>query len=186
MSAPAMPDGANYMALERVIWQRGMTFHFRRRLDSLIGDSNPISISMKTHDPDRALILAHRLAFRWDKETIVLGQTPSSGLSIAQKSEIYKAGTREELNDATAHWYDQPFLDPAAERRLALHYAAAFDTARQDLAPQYSSSAAPSLFGLDPLLVNFIRDGYVTWETMEQLQAAPHLERVWQLPQCLT
>ena len=182
MSAPAMPDGANYMALERFIWRRGMTFHFRRRLDSLIGDSNPISISMKTRDPDRARILARRLASRWDKETIMLGQTPSWGLSIAQKSEIYKAAMHEELNDATAHWYTHPFLDPVAESRLALHYAAAFDTARQDLAPQYSPSPASSLSGLDPVLVNFIRDGYVTWETMEKLQAPPHLERVGAAP----
>jgi integrase len=182
MSAPVMPDGAIYMAIERFIWRRGMTFHFRRRLDSQIGDSNPISISMKTRDPDRARILARRLASRWDMETIMLGQTLSWGLSIAQRSEIYKAAMREELDEATAHWFDHPFLDPAAESRLALHYAAAFDTARQDFASQHSSSSRSSLSELNHQLVNFIRDGYVTRDTMEELQAPPHLERVGAAP----
>ena len=170
-----MPDGGICMATKRFIWRRCMTFHFRRRLASLIGDSNPISISMKTRDPDSGRILARRLPSRWDKEMIMLGQTPSSGLSIAQKSEIFDAAMREELNDASAYWYDHPFRDPAAESRLALHCAAAFETAPQDFAPQYSS-------WLDRQLVNFIRDRYVTRETIEELQAPPHLERVGAAP----
>ena len=56
MSAPVMPDGAIYMAIDRFIWRRGMTFHFRRRLDSRIADSNPISISLKARYPDRTRI----------------------------------------------------------------------------------------------------------------------------------
>lgn len=52
------------MASQPFLWLRGRTYHFRRRVPFGSSVANPISISMKTRDPDRACILARRLAAR--------------------------------------------------------------------------------------------------------------------------
>jgi hypothetical protein len=130
------------MALDRYIWRRGQTFHFRRRLDFRIGESNPISISMKTRDPDRARILARRLASRWDMEMTMLGQSFTQPMSASQRSQIFKMAMVEELTLASAHSLDRATFNDAEEKRRARIYAAAYDEERQ----RYVRGSAPTLW----------------------------------------
>jgi hypothetical protein len=170
------------MASDKFIWRRGDTFHFRRRFDSRISGSQTISISMKTRCPDRARILARRLAARWDLEMTMLSQPLTNQLSPTQRSQILKNAMVEELGDVTMHLLTEPYYDPASEARRALHYATAFDDGRRDLGDPTSQPSRPRQSDGDEKLIDMIRGIYVCRETMEEISAPRELAKVGAAP----
>ena len=130
------------MAIERFIWLRGMNFYFRRRIARQNACCRPISISMKTRDPDRARVLARRLASRWDMEMTMLEHSFEAPMTAAQRSQIFKMAMAEELTLATAQSLYRSTFDDAQEKRRARIFAAAYDEERQ----RYVRGLQPTLW----------------------------------------
>ncbi len=76
------------MAFYPFVWLRGRNYHLPRRVPFGSSAKNPISISLKTRDPDRARILARRLAARWDSEATHMSSI--NHLTLDQHSTIYR------------------------------------------------------------------------------------------------
>lgn len=134
------------MASQPFLWLRGRTYHFRRRVPFGSSVANPISISMKTRDPDRACILARRLAARWDAETMYASST--SHLTLQQRTQIFRDALADELALATAHTMDGTVLDRTQEERRAKIYSAAYRDTAARIAANGKAAAPDHLEGL--------------------------------------
>lgn len=134
------------MASQPFLWLRGRTYHFRRRVPFGSSVTNPISISMKTRDPDRACILARRLAARWDAETMYASST--SHLTLQQRTQIFRDALADELALATAHTMDGTVLDRTQEERRAKIYSAAYRDTAARIAANGNAAAPDHLDGL--------------------------------------
>lgn len=166
------------MGLDTYIWRRGKTFHFRRRITRQNGDYRPISISMKTRDPDRARVLARRLASRWDMEMTMLEHSFAAPMTAAQRSQIFKMAMAEELMLATAHSLDRSTFDDAEEKRRARIYAAAYDEERQ----RYVRGAKPTLWDNldeeDQKIAEKLHGVYVSRHTTERRIMPDYIEKL--------
>lgn len=170
------------MGLATFIWQRGHTFHFRRRLAFRIGPSNPISLSMKTRDPDRARSLARRLAARWDREMEMLERRRTEVLTPVQKARIIRSALEDELAIATGHWLDVETLDPETETRRAKLFAAAYDRERQRHALIPGSSLFDKLGEADQKAALGFSDIYISKARDEKILAHEYLKEVGAAP----
>lgn len=166
------------MGLDTYIWRRGKTFHFRRRIIRQNGDDRPISISMKTRDPDRARNLARRLAARWDRETEMFNGAHTQLMTPRQKAEIIRAAMEEELVIATGHWLDVPIHDPVAEERRSRVLAAAYDLERQRHAVMQGPSIADELDEADRKIAERFGDLFISRQNDQRFLAHAYLERV--------
>ena len=134
------------MASQSFVWLRGRTYHFRRRVPFGSSVANPISISMKTRDPDRASVLARRLAARWDAE--VMYASSVSHLTLQQRTQIFRDALADELALATAHTMDGTVLDKAQEERRAKIYSAAYRDTSYRIAANGRAAASDYFKGL--------------------------------------
>ena len=82
-----------------------------------MGGVGTITVSLKTRDPDRASVLARRLAARWDAE--VMYASSVSHLTLQQRAQIFRDALADELALATAHTMDGTVLDRTQEERRA-------------------------------------------------------------------
>ena len=134
------------MASQPFVWLRGRTYHFRRRLASRLGGAGTITVSLKTRDPDRASVLARRLAARWDAE--VMYASSVSHLTLRQRTQIFRDALADELALATAHTMDGTVLDKAQEERRAKIYSAAYRDTSARIAASGKAAASDHLRGL--------------------------------------
>ena len=101
------------------VHRRGARYHFRRRWPSALGEVRPITIPLKTSDPDFARKRAARVAVRWDE---VIGMFEPDDLSArgvlrpAEMAAVMNGALEHEVSCAVAGYLD-PNVDVETAKR---------------------------------------------------------------------